>query len=71
MIHDYPEYPLDPPERPVMGKCAYCGDEIYDGEKVYICDGKMIHPECVLQHIAETTPVDMIATKCGYSEGIA
>lgn len=71
MIRDYPEYPLDPPERLVVGKCAYCEDEIYDGEKVYFCDGEMIHPECVLQHIQDNTPLDMIAEKFGYHEGVA
>ena len=68
---DYREYALEPPERLVVGTCAYCGDEVYDGEKVYFCDGEMLHPECVLQHIQDHTPLDMIAGKCGYHEGVA
>lgn len=69
--NDIPELPLEPPEDVEVGKCACCGGEIYAGNPVYRCDEGMIHPGCVLQHIAEGMSSREIASLCGYREGVA
>lgn len=74
--NDIPEPSMEPPEPKVIDHCAYCGDEIYSGNPVYICDDGRVHAECVLQYIAMAHHNDSkicreIATSCGYREEIA
>lgn len=70
-LYDIPEPPLEPPEAEPVCRCAYCGDEIYEGNRVYRCDEGTLHAECVLGHIAEVLSRAEIAVRCGYREGVA
>lgn len=48
MNHWYaPEPPLEPPEDVIVGHCAYCGGEIYEGDTVYRIDSDLIHEDCL------------------------
>lgn len=69
--YQIPEPSLTPPEPKVIDHCAYCGDEIYSGNPVYICDEGRVHADCVLQHIHDNMSRREIATSCGYREEIA
>lgn len=51
--NNIPEPPLDPPEDVIVGYCAYCGGEIYDGETVYRIDGGLIHEDCLYDFAKE------------------
>lgn len=44
------EPPLDPPEDVVIGYCACCGGEIYEGEDIYEIDGDLIHDDCLSEY---------------------
>lgn len=50
MFYGFPEPPLDPPEDVVVGYCACCGDEIYEGDDVYEIDGDLIHDDCLREY---------------------
>lgn len=55
-------------EKPV-GKCAYCEDLIYSGEKVFSTnEGKKIHSECMEDFLFFVIGVDKIAEELGYSK---
>ena len=38
---------LDQEDPKIIGRCAVCGDEIYEGETIYRIDGDLIHEECL------------------------
>ncbi len=42
---------LEPPDDVIVGRCDYCGGEIYEGEDVYEIDGDIIHEECLLDFV--------------------
>ena len=41
------------PERPTRCYCQGCGDEIYEGEEVYVINGDIMHAdwECLVRYI--------------------
>ena len=41
------------PERPTCWYCQGCGDEIYEGEEVYVINGDIMHAdwECLVRYI--------------------
>ncbi|HBR01980.1 MAG TPA: hypothetical protein DD738_05160 [Ruminiclostridium sp.] len=43
----------EPQEGDVVGTCAYCGRDIYGGEKVYVIDGDWYCTACVTEAIAD------------------
>ena len=69
--NDIPEPSMEPPEPKVIDHCAYCGDEIYSGNPVYLCDEGMVHVDCALGHIEQAMSLGEIAALCGYRYGIA
>jgi len=60
-----------PDEPKVRGTCAWCGDEIYEGEEIFTGDEGRIHRECLLPLIEEGLGLAYLAEVCGYEEGIA
>lgn len=70
-LYDIPEPSLTPPEPETVCRCAYCGEEVYAGNRVFRCDEGTVHYKCVLQHIAEVMDKAEIASRCGYREGVA
>lgn len=62
---------LAPEEPEVRGCCAWCGDEIYEGETVYTGDEGRVHRECLLPMLEENLGMEYLAELCGYEEGVA
>ena len=70
-MREIPERPLTPPEPEERGKCAWCGGEIYAGNRIYTGDEGLIHRECILPLMVERRGVGYLAAACGYGEVIA
>lgn len=70
-LYDIPEPSLTPPEPETVCRCAYCGEEVYAGNRVFRCDEGTVHYECVLQHIHDNMSRSEIAERCGYVEAVA
>lgn len=43
----------EPPLGSAVGTCAFCGRDIYGGEKVYVIDGDWYCTDCVTETEAE------------------
>lgn len=43
-----PEPPLEPPEPKSVGKCTYCGEDIYIGDEITTLDGDVYHQDCFI-----------------------
>lgn len=43
----------EPPEGKIVATCAYCGCEIYEGEKIYRIDNDIYCSDCVKEDFAE------------------
>ncbi len=69
--HVIPEPPLQPPEPRLRGWCAWCGEEIYVGNRIYTGDEGLIHRGCILPLMADRLGADFIAAQCGYREDLA
>ena len=39
----------EPPEEKAVGTCAFCGRDIFEGEKVYMIDGNWYCTDCVTE----------------------
>ena len=46
--------------------CAYCGGEIYRGERVYAGARGMVHAECILEFLLDDAGIDIMAEELGY-----
>lgn len=47
---------IDPPEPPqdvIVCQCAECGEDIYEGDDVYIIDHDIIHKECIEDYFSD------------------
>ena len=66
-----PEPPLRPPEPPLRGWCAWCGEEIYTGNRIYAGDAGLVHRGCILPLLSDRLGADFIAAQCGYREELA
>jgi len=44
----------EPPEGKVVATCAYCGRDIFEGEKVYRLDDGLYCTDCITEEIAES-----------------
>lgn len=62
---------MTPPEPVEVGKCAYCGDEIYAGDPAYQGDDGLTHRNCILGLMLKKLGVDYMACMCNYQEVIA
>lgn len=67
-MREYPELPLEPAEPVELGKCAWCGQEIYSGNRRYIGDEGMFHPGCMMEFLEEKLREPYVASMCGYQE---
>lgn len=43
----------EPPEGKVVATCAYCGEDIHKGEKIYRLDGDVYCSRCITEDEAE------------------
>ena len=45
---------LEKGETQVVGECAGCGEDIYEGQDIYDCEGELIHQneECCSQYVS-------------------
>lgn len=46
MDFSIPEPRLDPPEPVTVATCAYCKEDIYDGDETVEFDGQHYHEDC-------------------------
>ena len=37
---------IDEPEPKIVGQCAYCREDIYEGTECFCCNGVLVHTEC-------------------------
>lgn len=48
-------------EPKIVGQCAYCKEEVREGEEAFVCDTVLVHAECMLEYVSDTYSVDEIA----------
>lgn len=65
------ELRTEPDDPAVKGSCAWCGDEIYEGELTFTGEEGQVHLECLLPMLEETLGAEYLAELCGYEEGVA
>lgn len=65
------ELPLIPPDPEIKGRCAWCGDEIYEGELTFLGDEGQVHLECLLPMLEQNLGAEYLAELCGYTEVVA
>lgn len=46
MQRTIPEPRLEPKDPPIIGYCAHCGGELYEGENITNIDGQSWCPDC-------------------------
>ena len=66
-----PEPPLEPPEPRLRGRCAWCGEEIYAGNRIFTGDAGQVHCGCMVPLAADRLGAEFIAAQCGYREELA
>lgn len=66
-----PEPSLEPEDPRIVGYCAECRGEIYEGEVVYSDSVNQFHEECILDVLEENFGIADIAKYCGYSREVA
>ena len=44
----------EPPNGKAVATCAYCGRDIFEGEKVYRLDGDFYCTDCITEETAES-----------------
>ena len=47
--------------RYITGKCAWCGEEIYEDERVYDLQNRLYHAECVEQEMTVLQVLKLLA----------
>lgn len=52
---------INEPEPKAVGQCAYCQEEVREGEEAFVCDTVLVHAECMLEYVSDTYSVDEIA----------
>lgn len=62
---------MDANDPAVKGRCAWCGDEIYEGELTFTGDEGRVHLECLLPMLEQVLGVEYLAELCGYEEEAA
>lgn len=58
--HDY-----DYDEGLPIGRCAYCGEDVWEGEPHYAYQGDVIHAECAAEFIESEFSTEYIAQALG------
>ena len=59
------------PEPKIVGQCAYCREDIYEGTDCFCCGGVLVHAECFGDYVKDEYSDSELAGALGFEEKIA
>ena len=62
---------IDEPEPVIVGKCAYCREDIYEGTECFCCNGVLVHTECFGDYVQDEYSESELAGALGFEQKTA
>ena len=62
---------IEEPEPVIIGQCAYCREDIYEGTECFCCGDVLIHAECFTDYVKDEYSETELAGALGFRERTA
>lgn len=59
------------PEPKIVGQCAYCREDIYEGAECFCCGGVLLHAECFEDYVRDEYSDSELAGALGFEQKTA
>lgn len=62
---------IEEPEPVIVGRCAYCREDIYEGTECFCRGGELLHTECFEDYVKDKYTETELAGALGFREKTA